>query len=292
MVQWQNLPKYSFNAKELDEETGFYYYEARYYKPPVFTSRDPMMEQKPWLSPYHYCSNNPVGRIDPSGCEDDWVERADGTIYWDENATSQATTKDGEKYLGKNVLVATHGRDANLNEAVNGATFDLYLESDHTGPTASIVGNTVPCDVDAYGTLPEGLYNTEYNGLYNGEPSLKILQKEGEPYYDPNRPAGDLPTVKGNPNNSANYYDGKEKKKMKPISDYVMNGILFHIGNYGRASLTTRQGSPISEGCQTGPHGQNTRQIYSDFAKNFVGFHGTYYLRRKKTFNTYKCILK
>ena len=28
------LPKYSFNAKELDEETGMYYYEARYYKPP------------------------------------------------------------------------------------------------------------------------------------------------------------------------------------------------------------------------------------------------------------------
>ncbi|MBR6920196.1 MAG: hypothetical protein IKN37_07785, partial [Bacteroidales bacterium] len=33
------LPKYDFNAKELDEETGMYYYEARYYKPPVFTSR-------------------------------------------------------------------------------------------------------------------------------------------------------------------------------------------------------------------------------------------------------------
>ena len=65
------LPKYSFNAKELDEETGMYYYEARYYKPPVFTSRDAMMEKKPWLSPYHYCSNNPVGRVDPSGMFDD-----------------------------------------------------------------------------------------------------------------------------------------------------------------------------------------------------------------------------
>lgn len=69
-VMGEAFPKYAFNAKELDEETGMYYYEARYYKPPVFTSRDPMMEQKPWLSPYHYCSNNPVGRIDPTGCED------------------------------------------------------------------------------------------------------------------------------------------------------------------------------------------------------------------------------
>ncbi len=70
MVQWQNLPKYSFNAKELDEETGMYYYEARYYAPPTFISRDPLMSEKPWLTPYHYCSNNPVGRIDPSGMFD------------------------------------------------------------------------------------------------------------------------------------------------------------------------------------------------------------------------------
>ena len=75
------LPKYSFNAKELDEETGMYYYEARYYKPPVFTSRDPMMDQQPWLTPYHYCSNNPVGRVDPSGCED-WIPPTDGSGNW------------------------------------------------------------------------------------------------------------------------------------------------------------------------------------------------------------------
>ena len=118
-----------------------------------------------------------------------------------------------------------------MNEVVNGATFDLYLESDHTGPTASIVGNTVPCDVDAYGTLPEGLYDTKYNGLYNGEPSLRILQKKGESYYDPKRPIGDLPTVKGNPNNNAN--------KGKDVSEHIMNGILFHLGNFGRESLTT-----------------------------------------------------
>ena len=61
------LPKYSFNAKELDDETGMYYYEARYYQPPVFISRDVLFEKKPWLTPYHYCSNNPVGRVDISG---------------------------------------------------------------------------------------------------------------------------------------------------------------------------------------------------------------------------------
>ena len=63
------IPKYSFNAKEMDEETGFYYYEARYYKPPVFTSRDPMFEKYFWMSPYAYCANNPVKYVDPDGRE-------------------------------------------------------------------------------------------------------------------------------------------------------------------------------------------------------------------------------
>ena len=100
------LPKYSFNAKELDEETGMYCYlaplgfllfaqqrqtrlslcslmrrfEARYYAPPVFTSRDPLMNEKPWLTPYHYCSNNPIGRVDPSGMMDYDVETKNGTV--------------------------------------------------------------------------------------------------------------------------------------------------------------------------------------------------------------------
>ena len=61
------IPKYAFNAKELDEETGMYYYEARYYKPPVFTSRDPMFEKYFWMTPYAYCANNPVKYVDPDG---------------------------------------------------------------------------------------------------------------------------------------------------------------------------------------------------------------------------------
>ncbi len=63
------IPKYSFNAKELDEETGFYYYEARYYNPPTFTSRDPLFEKYFWMSPYAYCANNPVKYVDPDGRE-------------------------------------------------------------------------------------------------------------------------------------------------------------------------------------------------------------------------------
>ncbi|MDD3280278.1 MAG: JAB-like toxin 1 domain-containing protein [Bacteroidales bacterium] len=65
------IPKYAFNAKEFDEENGMYYYSARYYAPPTFISRNPMFEKYPSISPYTYCSNNPINRIDPSG-EDDY----------------------------------------------------------------------------------------------------------------------------------------------------------------------------------------------------------------------------
>ena len=74
------FPKYTFNAKELDEETGMYYYEARYYAPPTFVSRDVLFEKKPWLTPYHYCSNNTLKRIDPDGKHDYEVIRKTGEI--------------------------------------------------------------------------------------------------------------------------------------------------------------------------------------------------------------------
>ncbi|MDD3280664.1 MAG: RHS repeat-associated core domain-containing protein [Bacteroidales bacterium] len=66
---WQspNVPKYAFNAKELDEENGMYYYSARYYAPPTFISRDPMFEKYPSISPYTYCANNPIIMIDEKG---------------------------------------------------------------------------------------------------------------------------------------------------------------------------------------------------------------------------------
>jgi RHS repeat-associated protein len=80
---WHNgqIPDFMFNAKELDEENGMYYYSARYYAPPVFTSRDPLFEKYPTLSPYTYCANNPLRFIDPTGMLiDDYTAKLDGTI--------------------------------------------------------------------------------------------------------------------------------------------------------------------------------------------------------------------
>jgi RHS repeat-associated protein len=63
-----NTP-YKFNAKELDEETGMYYYGARYYTPDVsiWLSVDPLADKYPNMSSFMYCAGNPVGLIDPDG---------------------------------------------------------------------------------------------------------------------------------------------------------------------------------------------------------------------------------
>ncbi|NLZ74272.1 MAG: hypothetical protein GX905_10770 [Bacteroidales bacterium] len=63
-----NTP-YLFNAKELDEETGLYYYGARYYDPRVsiWLSTDPLQEKYPNISSYAYTAYNPVKYIDPNG---------------------------------------------------------------------------------------------------------------------------------------------------------------------------------------------------------------------------------
>jgi RHS repeat-associated protein len=77
----QLFPNYSFTGKELDDETGLYYYGARYYDPrtSVWQSVDPMLETYLFgkrtggvffsanLSFYSYAYNNPVILIDPDG---------------------------------------------------------------------------------------------------------------------------------------------------------------------------------------------------------------------------------
>ena len=56
---------YQFTGYEKDQETGSHYAEARYYDSQlsIFNSTDPMWYKYPHLSPYTYCSNNPLMRI-------------------------------------------------------------------------------------------------------------------------------------------------------------------------------------------------------------------------------------
>ena len=57
-------------GKELDAETGYSYFGARYLDHTLITawlSVDPMADKYPSISPYNYCMWNPMALVDPNG---------------------------------------------------------------------------------------------------------------------------------------------------------------------------------------------------------------------------------
>ena len=92
-----NTP-YLFNAKEFDEETGMYYYGARYMDPQnsMWLGVDPLTEKYPNLTGYCYTNNNPVKYIDPTGT--DWYRNDEtAAIFWQEG-NANSITYDGQEY--------------------------------------------------------------------------------------------------------------------------------------------------------------------------------------------------
>ena len=103
MTQRENIAgvekaKYKFTGKELDEEgeLDWYSFKKRYYNPKVgmWTSPDPLSQLRPSISPYAYCGNNPVDRIDPFGL--DWIPHynKEGNLRyyeWDEPVVCRAS---------------------------------------------------------------------------------------------------------------------------------------------------------------------------------------------------------
>lgn len=62
--------RFTFTGKELDTETGYSYFGARYLDHELLTSWmsvDPMADKYPNISPYAYCAWNPMKLVDPNG---------------------------------------------------------------------------------------------------------------------------------------------------------------------------------------------------------------------------------
>ena len=64
----EDLP-YKFNGKQFDEETGLYYYGARYMNPvtSLWYGMDALTEKYPNVTGYCYTFNNPIKLLDPDG---------------------------------------------------------------------------------------------------------------------------------------------------------------------------------------------------------------------------------
>ena len=116
-AKW-NTP-YLFNAKELDKESGMYYYGARYYDPKtsVWISVDPLAVYNPVmesqfyydgdhnggmynsgnLNTYGYCYQNPILYVDPNGKQVEWGK------YWDQTERFLNDAGDVVNKVGENL---------------------------------------------------------------------------------------------------------------------------------------------------------------------------------------------
>ena len=129
--EYRNVTPYKFNGKELDAETGLYYYGARYYNPAtaLWLGVDPLASKYPRVSPYVYCHSNPINRIDPDGRDDYDLNEKGYVVARRENKdadTFRFVDKNGET-INDNILSFEYGTvEGYRTQKVKGGTMDVY----------------------------------------------------------------------------------------------------------------------------------------------------------------------
>ncbi len=133
-----SLKRYRFSGKERDEETGLYYFGARYYAAWLgrWTSSDPAGFVS-GLNLYRYCSNNPISKLDPNGMEDFRVIVRDPAL--DHNATFsqlQAAVPEGYR-IRSGVTAENLHSHANWNSELG--VWDILEKIEDTNSNSSSI---------------------------------------------------------------------------------------------------------------------------------------------------------
>lgn len=163
-----NTP-YLFNAKEFDEDTGLYYYGARYYdsRLSLWISTDPLQEKYVNITSYCYTYNNPVIFIDPDGRHVEVTKSKDGSYVVsggkankDQNIYENYGLKN-QRVIGKMLTQYSFMNDD--GNAIKGSIIDL---SDKSGEEfLSDFMNNTPSLIDY---MPNAIGGEKYDFKRNG----------------------------------------------------------------------------------------------------------------------------
>jgi len=143
------IPRYLFSGKEKDEESGMYYFEARYYSDEdiVFRGRDIAFEEYPATSPYCAFANNPVKYIDPDGRKLKLANNFAGAM---KNIAMIAATNRGQGVVDRLI-------SRNQTYTFTSTFFSRSSTYNPNNRTASYVGNpwrsTVPVDGGSFNSM-------------------------------------------------------------------------------------------------------------------------------------------
>lgn len=156
-----NTP-YLFNAKEFDEETGLYYYGARYYdsRLAIWYGVDALAEKYPNMGGYVYCAGNPVKLVDPDG-RDHWEIDAEGN--------TNKIDDEGDEIFVNDIKLASFNFDTHEKLQSLGTILSYYygeegskVEQLHGGSVSIISYNGYSNMVDSYNWDEE---KTPYQGM-------------------------------------------------------------------------------------------------------------------------------
>ena len=237
-----NVQPYKYNGKELDTKKGlnWYDYGARHYDATLgrWLVVDPLAEKRYSNSVYSYTSNNPINKIDPNGMLDDWVEDKDGNIYWDENAKSKTTTKNGENYIGKALVVFNGSRNEKLGEGnIIGGKGGLSAQVVVYAPNGEIhddlIGFTMTSNAEAYTPIDEGKYTAtrrEYKGSGKIPKQYQLFENGKD----------NIRTMDGVKNNNSKY-----SNQIRENGDGYKTEIFIH----STLGANSKVGSSTSTGC-------------------------------------------
>ncbi len=120
---------YRFGGKELYSSTGTYDFLARQYDPALcrFTTPDPLASKYPSISPYAYCGNDPINRVDPDG-RDIWQININGELVSVNEDTEldcfQIVDQSGNAIKSWGTTGGTFQLNTNINEKISFSTDD------------------------------------------------------------------------------------------------------------------------------------------------------------------------
>ena len=167
-----------FSGKELDAETGNYYFGARYLAPRLGTwlSPEPMQLKYPGVSSYAFCHGNPVNRIDLLGLYDTEAEAAKAASSY--QASYYQDMRSGKWFVALN----EYGNSAYISGATMTRDFGLKDNLTIKGKYdngSSYIG-LLGFDAAGFGT---SMMSIESDILKASKSTFRLLNSKG--YFDP-----------------------------------------------------------------------------------------------------------